>query len=197
MILILFFSGFSSILMSDTQVAIKRVIDEIPAHIIEPALLTVLPDILDPSRILEMSEATVEAIGGESDERRSQREILKAKLEVFDRSSLICRMYAKNAPNETPDSLDEEYAAIDSKSDSSVVEVEKVVEEVEVRSITLEVPAPAPAPRSVTPEPTPAEDLPAPEPADWDYKPSSKKKKGKRSGFDFAWGTEDTPRESL
>ncbi|KAK6441315.1 hypothetical protein LTR95_002458 [Oleoguttula sp. CCFEE 5521] len=76
------------------KVAPKRAIDEIPAHVNEPAVLSRLPNILDSSRILEMPDQLIEAIGGESEARKRRRESLQAKLEVFSRSSIICKVYS-------------------------------------------------------------------------------------------------------
>jgi hypothetical protein len=53
-----------------------------------------LPKIFDPSRILEMPESLIEAIGGESEERRVLRGSLQAKLDIFAKSSMICKMYS-------------------------------------------------------------------------------------------------------
>ncbi|KAF2716113.1 vacuolar sorting protein [Polychaeton citri CBS 116435] len=79
------------------KVALKRAIDEIPAHVIEPAILTRLPKLLDSTKILGMSDDVVDTIGGESASRTALRETLQAKLDVFDRSSLICKVYAERA----------------------------------------------------------------------------------------------------
>ena len=56
-----------------------------------------LPTILDPSKILTMSEDLIEAIGGESDARKTMRESLQGKLDVFKRSSIICKIYSDTA----------------------------------------------------------------------------------------------------
>ncbi|EMC97245.1 hypothetical protein BAUCODRAFT_444961 [Baudoinia panamericana UAMH 10762] len=74
------------------RVALKRVIDEVPAHVIEPTILTALPTLLDAPTILAMSTQQIEAIGGESPTRTAIRRTLQAKLEVLDRSNLICNV---------------------------------------------------------------------------------------------------------
>nr|POE74764.1 interferon-induced gtp-binding protein mx2 [Quercus suber] len=113
------------------KVAIKRFIDEVPAHTIEPALLTDLPDILDAPTVLEMPKTLIEAIGGESEERRAEREILKAKLVVFDRSSRICRTYAKTTqvglvtPAETEHTVSESGSVVN-LDDAAEEEIEGV-----------------------------------------------------------------------
>jgi hypothetical protein len=84
------------------QVALKRVIDEVPSHVIEPAIMTHLPRIFDPSKILQMPEDLIEAIGGESDARKALRETLQAKLDVFTRSSRICKIYSDGTAQSHP-----------------------------------------------------------------------------------------------
>nr|POE96519.1 interferon-induced gtp-binding protein mx [Quercus suber] len=79
------------------KVALKRLIDEIPAHVVEPTVLTRLPKLLDSTKILQMSDELIETIGGESMDRTLHRHSLQAKLKIFSRSSLICKVYAENA----------------------------------------------------------------------------------------------------
>jgi hypothetical protein len=81
---------------------LKRVIDEVPSHVIEPAIMTHLPRIFDPSKILQMPEDLIEAIGGESDARKALRETLQAKLDVFTRSSRICKIYSDGTAQSHP-----------------------------------------------------------------------------------------------
>lgn len=77
----------------------KRVIDEVPSHVIEPAIMLPLPKLLDSSRILEMPDELIEAVGGESAARTEQRKSLQGKLQIFRRSNLICRLYAERTAN--------------------------------------------------------------------------------------------------
>jgi hypothetical protein len=70
------------------------VVDEIPSHVIEPAIMRRLPEIFDPSKISQMSEDIIDAIGGESKSKRVLRASLQAKVDVFAKSSMICRMYS-------------------------------------------------------------------------------------------------------
>jgi hypothetical protein len=81
---------------------LKRVVDEVPSHVIEPAIMAHLPRIFDPSKILQMSDDLIEAIGGESDARKLLREKLQAKLDVFTRSSMICKIYSDGTAQSHP-----------------------------------------------------------------------------------------------
>ena len=73
--------------------ALKRIVDEVPAHVVEPSILTGLPKLFDATKILEMPSDLIEAIGGESSETIKLRECLQSKMDVLSRSSLICRVY--------------------------------------------------------------------------------------------------------
>ena len=73
--------------------ALKRIVDEVPAHVVEPSILTGLPKLFDSTKILEMPSDLIEAIGGESSETTKLRECLQSKMDVLSRSSLICRVY--------------------------------------------------------------------------------------------------------
>ena len=77
--------------------ALKRIIDEVPAHVVEPSILTGLPKLLDSTKILEMPSDLIEAVGGESSETTKLREFLQSKMDVLSRSSLICRVYMDKA----------------------------------------------------------------------------------------------------
>ena len=77
--------------------ALKRIVDEVPAHVVEPSLLTGLPKLFDSTKILEMPSDLIEAIGGESSETTKLREGLQSKMDVLSRSSLICRVYMDKA----------------------------------------------------------------------------------------------------
>lgn len=81
-------------------------VDEIPAHVIEPIIFSQLPAFLDPSEILKMSERDINAIADESDSRKTQRHKLQSKLDVLTSSSLLCKLYLeKDMPSdaqETP-----------------------------------------------------------------------------------------------
>jgi hypothetical protein len=69
--------------------------------VVEPALMTTLPNILDASKILEMPEALIEEIGSESEKRRTERDALRSKLEIFERSSIICQIYVKSTGSDS------------------------------------------------------------------------------------------------
>jgi hypothetical protein len=77
-------------------VALKRVIDEIAAHVIEPVIFLQLPKLLDPSDILKMTQADMDSITEESDARKLYRETLQSKLDILNRSSLLCKLYLEN-----------------------------------------------------------------------------------------------------
>jgi hypothetical protein len=77
-------------------VALKRVIDEIAAHVIEPVIFLQLPKLLDPSDILKMTQADIDSIAEEPDARKLYRETLQSKLETLNRSSLLCKLYLEN-----------------------------------------------------------------------------------------------------
>lgn len=77
--------------------ALKRIIDEVPAHVVEPSILTGLPKLFASTKILEMPSDLIEAIGGESPETSKLRECLQSKMDVLSRSSLICRIYMDKA----------------------------------------------------------------------------------------------------
>jgi hypothetical protein len=77
-------------------VALKRVIDEIAAHVIEPVIFLQLPKLLDPSDILKMTQADMDSIAEESDARKLHRETLQSKLGTLNRSSLLCKLYLEN-----------------------------------------------------------------------------------------------------
>lgn len=81
--------------------ALKRYIDEIPSHVLEPALTNYLPRMFDAAKILDMPEDLVDAIGGESDEKRAVRDSLFAKLDVLNRSNLTCRIYSNTLDHES------------------------------------------------------------------------------------------------
>jgi hypothetical protein len=77
-------------------VALKRVIDEIAAHVIEPVIFLQLPKLLDPSDILRMTQADIDSIAEEPDARKLYRETLQSKLDTLNRSSLLCKLYLEN-----------------------------------------------------------------------------------------------------
>ena len=76
--------------------ALKRVIDEIPAYVIEPVIFLQLPKLLDPSDILKMTQADIDSIAEEPDARKLYRETLQSKLDTLNRSSLLCKLYLEN-----------------------------------------------------------------------------------------------------
>jgi hypothetical protein len=78
------------------QVALKRVIDEVAAHVIEPVIFMHLPKLLDASEILKMPQADIDSIAEESDARKTYRQLLQSKLDVLSRSSLLCKLYLEN-----------------------------------------------------------------------------------------------------
>jgi len=78
------------------QVALKRVIDEVAAHVIEPVIFLHLPKLLDSSEILKMPQADIDSIAEESDARKTHRQLLQSKLDVLSRSSLLCKLYLEN-----------------------------------------------------------------------------------------------------
>ena len=84
--------------------ALKRIVDEIPAHVVEPSILTGLPKLFDATKILEMPSDLIEAIGGESSETTKLRDCLQSKMDVLSRSSLICRVYMDKASETDEDS---------------------------------------------------------------------------------------------
>jgi hypothetical protein len=77
-------------------VALKRVIDEVAAHVIEPEIFLHLPQLLDPSDILKMSQTDIDSIAEESDARKVHRQLLQSKLDTLSRSSLLCKLYLEN-----------------------------------------------------------------------------------------------------
>jgi hypothetical protein len=105
-------------------VALKRIVDEVPAHVVEPSILTGLPKLLDSTKILEMPSDLIEAIGGESSETTKLRESLQSKMDVLNRSSLICRVYMDKAVEIDQDSgtrtPEESLVRVDSRPASAV-----------------------------------------------------------------------------
>jgi hypothetical protein len=77
-------------------VALKRVIDEIAAHVIEPVIFLQLPKLLDSSEILKMTQADIDSIAEKSDARKLHRRLLQSKLDTLNRSSLLCKLYLEN-----------------------------------------------------------------------------------------------------
>jgi hypothetical protein len=77
-------------------VALKRVIDEIAAHVIEPVIFLQLPKLLDPSDILKMTQADMDSIAEEPDACKLYRKTLQSKLDTLNRSSLLCKLYLEN-----------------------------------------------------------------------------------------------------
>lgn len=77
--------------------ALKRVIDEIPAHVIEPVILSQLPSFLNSSEILKMPQTTIDSVAEESGDRKAHRTMLRSKLDVLKRSSLLCKLYIENS----------------------------------------------------------------------------------------------------
>lgn len=71
-------------------------IDEIPAHVIEPVIFLQLPKLLDPSDILKMAQADIDSIAEEPDARKFHRQLLQSKLDTLNRSSLLCKLYLEN-----------------------------------------------------------------------------------------------------
>jgi len=113
------------------QVALKRVIDEVAAHVIEPSILTPLPRILDSTKILQMPDDLIESIGGESIARMRFREALQAKLDILNRSNLICKVYAEKVA-ETKDSSPNdasEGSVVDINDAPEVIAFEDIIED--------------------------------------------------------------------
>nr|POF13789.1 interferon-induced gtp-binding protein mx2 [Quercus suber] len=117
------------------KVALKRMIDEVPAHVIEPTVLTRLPNLFDATRVLQMSDELIGKIGGESTARSIHRQSLQTKLEVFSRSALICKVYAEKAL----DGENEIHRRAES-SEGSLVDVAADHEEANVPDVPVEDP---------------------------------------------------------
>jgi hypothetical protein len=100
------------VIVSDfNQVALKRVIDEVAAHVIEPEIFLHLPQLLDPSDILKMSQTDIDSIAEESDARKVHRQLLQSKLDTLSRSSLLCKLYLENgAPLPYPNVVQQQSA---------------------------------------------------------------------------------------
>ncbi|KAI7082125.1 hypothetical protein KC356_g8624 [Hortaea werneckii] len=101
------------------KVALKRVIDEIAAHVTESVIFLQLPKLLDPSGILKMTQADIYSIAEESDARKLHRQLLQSKLDTLNRSSLLCELYVENRTAPPHQDLLQPSAELISSEDST------------------------------------------------------------------------------
>ena len=72
----------------------KRFVDDVAVEVVETALISKLEDIFSPVGVLQLDDKEVEAIAGESEENKQQREDLKRQLEILVNSSKTCKWYS-------------------------------------------------------------------------------------------------------
>ena len=72
----------------------KRFVDDIAVEAVETALISKLDSIFTPIGILRLEEKQVEAIAGESEESKQQREDLKRQLETLTNGLKTCKWYS-------------------------------------------------------------------------------------------------------
>lgn len=75
------------------KVAMKVLVDNVAAQVIEACVLATLSEILSPTSILEMDSALVTAIAAEPMESQAEREQLTRKLGVLKSGLDICKRY--------------------------------------------------------------------------------------------------------
>lgn len=76
------------------QVALKRLIDDVAAEIVEVKLVSKLHDIFSPMAVISMPANLVAAIAGESEQTRAEREQLTRQLDVLTKGSEICKRFS-------------------------------------------------------------------------------------------------------
>ena len=72
----------------------KRLIDNVPAQVIEPIVLSKLPYLFTPSRAWRMEKEVVADIAGESTIKQNTRIQLNTKLSTLKASEATCKRYA-------------------------------------------------------------------------------------------------------
>ena len=163
--------------------ALKRIIDEVPAHVVEPSILTGLPKLLGSTKILEMPADLIEAIGGESSETTKLREFLQSKMDVLSQSSLICRVYMDKAGETDRDfgarTPEESLGRVDSRPASAASETLSIDQDEGKHHDLIEETWQEPA-EPITDEVAVAEDEPS-------FQETSSKKKQKRSKVVERW----------
>ncbi|KAF3760087.1 hypothetical protein M406DRAFT_343680 [Cryphonectria parasitica EP155] len=78
------------------KIAMKRFVDDVAVEIIEVQLVSILGDILFPSKVYKMDPTLLGAVAGESEEYRTLREQLKQQLEVLSKGAETCKRFVGN-----------------------------------------------------------------------------------------------------
>ncbi|KAL7935186.1 P-loop containing nucleoside triphosphate hydrolase protein [Trichoderma chlorosporum] len=76
------------------EIAFKRFIDEISIQVIETGLVAEIRDILSPLAVARMDEDEMEAIVGEKESIREERNKLDAKLKLLNEGSETCKKFS-------------------------------------------------------------------------------------------------------
>ncbi|KAL7792573.1 hypothetical protein V8C37DRAFT_402299 [Trichoderma ceciliae] len=71
----------------------KRFVDDIAVEVIEVHLVSILGDMLSPSKVYKIDPTLVRVVTGESEEYRALREQLKQQLEVLSKGAETCRPF--------------------------------------------------------------------------------------------------------
>ena len=72
----------------------KRLIDNVPAQVIEPVIVSRLPYLFAPSRAWRLERKVVADIAGESTMKQTTRIQLNTKLSTLKASETTCKRYA-------------------------------------------------------------------------------------------------------
>lgn len=75
------------------QVALKRFVDDIAVEVIEDKLISQLGSIFSPVSVSIMPADLVICIAGESEENRTERELLAKQLDILMKGSDTCKRF--------------------------------------------------------------------------------------------------------
>ncbi|KAJ3495912.1 hypothetical protein NLG97_g3046 [Lecanicillium saksenae] len=108
------------------KVALKRFVDDVAVEVVEACLLDKLSEIMDPLSIFSMSDDEVASVAAETEESRTAREELEAKLKLLKSGSETCKNFAalyadvfSSAASDTEVTVDQ---CSDTRNESSLTE---------------------------------------------------------------------------
>lgn len=82
-----------------SQVALKKIIDDVCILAIERCLIQKLPDLLSPDVVCDLTDVDVHRIAGESNESAAERVRVMQKLQVLEAGMVELKRLKKHNPS--------------------------------------------------------------------------------------------------
>jgi hypothetical protein len=84
--------------LMNSQVAMKTIVDDFSVLAIEKCLVKRLPDLLSPETIVGLDDATISSIAAETEESRLERSRATEKLKVLESTLVVLRSLDRHQP---------------------------------------------------------------------------------------------------